>query len=363
MTKRIGQSGLEQVDVVEPAVVAGGTHDPRGRHLAVLDQCLLHGLDRERFEADGQLDHVLGGELLGRNMSKDVARRFLARRGRRKFENAGRTESREGVEGEGSAGVVGFVHDHDRAAETENVGQGIGHGAVLCFFEHRQRGGIESREVMVERTGAVVHLPAFFVVNAKGLERAYNHHGLRVERGLGGVKRLRGFEDFHGAEFGLERLPVVVRAIAQRGEGLRLDRARGNEPEDAAVLLLEKFAMDDGDGETSQERLASTGRETQAHIRHALKLLRFEAGGIEVGQTHPRALAGELGERRCRSAESATATQKLRQRLDGLELVEFGSEHALNRRRPPPRPCVGRKCGGRRRAPQDRRGGLVRRSP
>jgi hypothetical protein len=236
-------------------------------------------------DLDGELDHLLFFEFESGDVVEDVGGEefflwvVLGCGGGGEFEDAGGGEALEGSEGEGGAGVMGFVHDDDGASEADEVCEGGG-GEIGCGLggEERAFGVREAGEVGHERAVGFVEFSTFGIGDAECRECGDDDDGIGVN---GGSWEVEGFGSGEDGDFsaagGVEGLAVGVFAVFEGGGGLVNDGVGGGEPEDEGAVLFEEALGDEWDGIGGEDGFSAAGGDAEADVGEII-----EAGDGEI---------------------------------------------------------------------------------
>ena len=198
------------------------------------------------FQHHRQLDHFFRLQLGGGYAVQHVAGRALQiGRGRELHHPAG-AEARQHVEGQLGAAVVRLIHHHERAAQTQHVGQRI-RGRALAALTIGQQfitlAGGEIVKVMHQRTAGLVHLAALFFFHLKRLPRGDDDRGRGIQRGAGDALGFLQIQHRDRARLA-QRGVIRVAAILQRLDGLLTNRLAGHQPQNHAVLAAQQVGVD-----------------------------------------------------------------------------------------------------------------------
>ena len=179
-----------------------------------------------------------------------------------------------------------LVNEHQRANEPKDVAKTLLHGQAANTKPFLgQIGGIEIghlpekclvRDGVVhfrKKTGKLAavlkHLARLF---ARFLHRArleHHQHHAKLFLHVLLCEAVAFFQQPHAATGGaFQHLPVGMFPVGERFPRLRINRLRRHDPQHKTGLLLEILGIDPLDGHRAEQRLAATGGNFQADIRH-----------------------------------------------------------------------------------------------
>ena len=251
-----------------PAFSAGAARDRAGHRT-------LPGL--VLIQADGQLDHLLRLQLRGANGVEDVA---LGMRGRGELDDGGRVHARLHLARQAGHRLVRLIHDHQRAMEVEQVGEGIAYVVrvapyPLCHLgtERLQpRDPLRHvREQRLQRLVVRIDLAPLCVLHAQRLDGGDEHAQVPRQVGRGQPGEIGDVEHAHRlTEGGSQRLTIVMARVVQRVHGLPADRRGRHQPQHRRIVAPDPRIARDRDAVRGEQRLAAAGGQAQADIGHPL---------------------------------------------------------------------------------------------
>ena len=386
---------VEQVHAVELALRAGGDGDALGRDVFLGDQVLAQALDvhlaalvlglqqQDRAQVvaacgqlargllgeagageqrvahgllpvgmgaqhDRQLDHLLGFELLGRDVVEHVAAvAALPQRGRGHLDQRGRTQAGEAVVAQRRARVVRLVDDHHRAVPVHQVGEAaldlaqVGAAevgldlevALAHALEAGQLGG--ALEMRLEGLLVGIDVAPRGVVHPQRLQRADDHQRARADVLRADLVAVGDVEHAHAihAEMRLQRLAVGVAGRLQRSQRLLADHVGGHQPQRQRPVLAGVVAGRGGERVRAEQGLAAAGGDAHAHIGRGPIVV--DETLREIGRDRLRRVLlfeqglAEGGVERGLVARAARQGEEARERGERLALVTLeGQRHA-----------------------------------
>ena len=276
-------------------------------------------------ERDGQFDHRLALQRAGGDAVENVRR---PARSRREFDDGAGVHAPLHFARQAGDGVMRLVHDHQRAVEAEQVGEGVFESAVLqprqAGRRMRQRGEMRLQVLVVG-----IDLAAFGVLDAQGLDGADDDAATAADVVRAQLREVGDVE--HAGppvERRVERAPVGVAGVLERLRRLAADDVGGREPEDQRIFLLDPRLARHGDGVRGEEGLAAAGGQAEADVRRVRQSLERPVGAGEPAEPRRafgRAHRRRVGRRRAGDArlleESAQAFQRFG--LVGFELHRY----------------------------------------
>ena len=166
-----------------------------------------------------------------------------------------------------------LVHDDDGTPQAKHVAERVGNGPIFPLLKLGFQFGRQAAEMMLQRAGRFVDLPAFGIFDAQRRQRGNDDAGLARQcppldiQGLGEVH-----DCYLPVEPGVNRLAVGVLSVAQGRKGLVPDRVRRHQPEADCPIGLQVFLRSDPQGVTSHEGLTAAGRDAQADVGETRQL-------------------------------------------------------------------------------------------
>ena len=386
---------VEQVHAVQLALRAGRDGDALGRDVLLRDQVLAQALDvhlaalvlglqqQDRTQVvaacsqlarrllgepgageqrvaygllpvgmgaqhDRQLDHLLGFELLGRDVVEHVAAvAALAHRGGGHLDQRRRAQAGEAVVAQRRARVVRLVDDHHRAVPVHQVGEAaldlaqVGAAevgldlevALAHALEAGQLGG--ALEMRLEGLLVGIDVAPRGVVHPQRLQRADDHQRARADVLRADLVAVGDVEHAHAidAEMRLQRLAVGVAGGLQRAERLLADHVGGHQPQRQRPVLAGVVAGRGGERVRAEQGLAAAGGDAHAHVGRGPIVV--DEALRQIGRDRLRRVLlfeqglAEGGVERGLVARAAGQGEEARERGERLALVTLeGQRHA-----------------------------------
>ena len=207
-------------------------------------------------DLDRHLDHILSLQFPSGDAVQNVGGVGLAVRCGGELHYTGRMKAVEDVERQSGPGIVRLVDDHHRAVHCDQVFQRAHRisGLGIDFHFGLTDGGYIFEEGRQCAVAVFVDPQSVFVVAPESLKCGNDDTGMPGDIGNG--QRQGGVDiAYHDImKLRVQRLPIGVLRVAQRGDGLGQDRIRRNKPQHhGAVGMLEipdsgsdRFARHDG---------------------------------------------------------------------------------------------------------------------
>ena len=279
---------------------------------------------------DGQLDHVLGRQLLRADVVEHIG---LGRNRRgRQLQNERGVQALQRGEALVRFGVVRLVHDEQGAVQCQPVGQAparLAHKArqhtrgilrgVVCrhhgIGQSLQAGHAalwRALEVRLKALRKTVHIALARVLDAKALDGCHHHHGVAPPIGRGDLRHVVERAHLQALAIGIGQGGAVGMAGRLQGlERLLANGIAGHQPHGHRRIAALPLTRQQGHRVRRQHRFTAPRGNAQAHARH------LRAKGVKVVGA-----ARQLAKGQRRTLGAGCAGERA-QRIEGGLLVGF----------------------------------------